>query len=115
MRIAVPAKDNMVEQHFGMCQGYLVFTAENAIIKEEVDFIPASSVCGCKSNVAAILQKKNVTVMLAGNMGNGAMNVLLHHGITVYRGLHGDARQCAADYIGGKVIDSGISCNVQHE
>lgn len=110
MKIAVPVNGSKVEEHFGMCGGYLVFSSENSIVHDAVEYISAASVCGCKSNIAAVLQQKQVTVMLAGTMGNGAFNVLINHGITVYRGLSGDARQCVTDYINKKVADSGISC-----
>ncbi|MFT3844649.1 MAG: NifB/NifX family molybdenum-iron cluster-binding protein [Lacibacter sp.] len=110
MKIAVPVNDGKIEEHFGMCKGYLVFSSENSVVHDAVEYISASAVCGCKSNIAAILQQKQVTVMLAGNMGNGALNVLVNHGIAVYRGLSGDARKCVTDYVNNRVIDSGVSC-----
>lgn len=54
--------------------------------------------------------------MLAGNMGNGALNVLNSHGIDVYRGCSGDIRQLTEAFLQGEIGDSGEGCyqNEQH-
>ncbi|HEY4786207.1 MAG TPA: NifB/NifX family molybdenum-iron cluster-binding protein, partial [Bacteroidales bacterium] len=57
---------------------------------------------------------KDVKVMLAGNMGGGAVNVLTHHGIAVYRGCSGDVRQLTEAFLEGDIFDSGESCG-HHE
>jgi predicted Fe-Mo cluster-binding NifX family protein len=49
-------------------------------------------------------------VMLAGNMGAGAVNVLNSHGIAVVRGCSGNVRKVVEDWLGGSVSDSGASC-----
>ena len=75
----------------------------------------SSEGCGCKSNIALLLKEKEVKVLLAGNMGNGAYLNLNNAGIRVYRGCSGDASQLVKAYIQGDVIDSGNQCNHNHE
>ena len=55
-----------------------------------------------------------VTVMLAGGMGEGAVNVLSNFGIKVIRGCSGDATEVVKMFISGNLTDSGVSC-MQHE
>jgi predicted Fe-Mo cluster-binding NifX family protein len=114
MKIAVPTKGNIVDDHFGHCEAYTVFSIDEnkKIIHSET--LPSPQGCGCKSNIATILQQKGVSVMLAGNMGNGALNVLNSHGIEVYRGCSGDVRQLAEAFLQDKIDDSGEGCQ-QHE
>ena len=70
--------------------------------------------CGCKSDIASVLASDGVTVMLAGGIGGGAINVLNNSGIEVIRGCSGDAAEVVKLYISGLVKDSGSSCH-QHE
>lgn len=114
MKVAIPTRGNLVDDHFGHCEEYTVFTidANNSIEKTEI--LPSPQGCGCKSNIAEILKEKKVSVMLTGNMGNGALNILKKQGINVYRGCSGDVRQLAENFIQGKIGDSGEGCH-QHE
>jgi len=109
MKIAVPTRGEQVDDHFGHCQAYTVFTVnDNKIEKSET--VPSPQGCGCKSNIASVLKHMGVTVMLAGNMGTGALNVLNRQGINVYRGCSGDVRQLADAFLQGNINDSGEGC-----
>ena len=55
-----------------------------------------------------------VKVMLADNMGGGAVNVLNAHDIKVYRGCTRKIREVAEAWLVGKVNDSGAGYEV-HE
>lgn len=114
MKIAIPSRKNVVDDHFGHCEAYTIFTISGAYKIEKSEIFPSPQGCGCKSNIAAILQGKGVSVMLAGNMGNGAVNILQNHGMEVYRGCSGDVRRLAEAFINGDIQDSGISCS-KHE
>jgi len=111
MKIALPTKDSVIDSHFGHCDHFTVFTInENKeIISEEKVESPAG--CGCKSNIAGTLAGLGVKVMLAGNMGDGAVNVLGNNGIKVVRGCSGNVRAVADSWVSGKLIDSGITCS----
>jgi predicted Fe-Mo cluster-binding NifX family protein len=58
--------------------------------------------------------KDGVSLMLAGGIGGGAINVLNNSGIEVIRGCSGDATEVVRMYLKGLVEDSGSSCH-QHE
>jgi predicted Fe-Mo cluster-binding NifX family protein len=76
-----------------------------------VETIQSLQGCGCKSNIAGILAENGVTLMLAGGIGNGAINVLNSHGIEVVRGCEGPADEAVNNYLIGQISDSGISCS----
>jgi predicted Fe-Mo cluster-binding NifX family protein len=49
--------------------------------------------------------------MLAGNIGEGAKNVLESNEITVVRGCSGDIDELVKSYLAGDVVDNGELCN----
>ena len=110
MKIALPSSGNMVDAHFGHCEHFTVITVDekNTIVNQEIVQPPAG--CGCKTNIVSTLAAMGVTVMLAGNMGAGAVNVLASHGIQVVRGCSGDVRTVVEDWLVGSLRDSGASC-----
>ena len=114
MKIAIPTKENVVDNHFGHCEYYTILTVgqDNQILSSET--IPSPQGCGCKSNIAGELENMGVSVMLAGNMGQGALNVLTAHNIKVIRGCSGNILDIAIDYLNGKLTDSGVGCS-SHE
>jgi predicted Fe-Mo cluster-binding NifX family protein len=114
MKIALPSYQNQVDEHFGHCEYFTVFTIDdkNEILSEETITPPAG--CGCKSNIAEVLAQMGVKYMLAGNMGQGAVNVLGMNGIQVLRGCSGSVKEVVRKWLAGALNDSGISC-AQHE
>lgn len=114
MKIAVPTKSGKVDNHFGHCEAYSIFTIDDNNSIESAELYPSPQGCGCKSNIASLLQEEGVTIMLAGNMGAGALSVLTNHEIKVYRGCSGETNQVVKDFLEGKITDSGEGCD-HHE
>jgi len=114
MKLAVPTThDNQVDLHFGHCEFFTVFNVEDGEIKNS-QLVDSPEGCGCKSNIASVLREMGVEIMLAGNMGSGAVNVLNNNGIAVIRGCEGDATSLVNNFITGELVDSGETCR-QHE
>ncbi len=113
MKIAVPTKENNVDSHFGHCESYTIYSIEeNKVVEKEVLESPQG--CGCKSNIASVLQQKGVKQMLAGNMGAGALSKLNAFGIDVVRGCDGNVDNLVEKYLNGEIKDSGESCEHHH-
>lgn len=110
MKIALPTNGKEVDGHFGHCQCFTIFTVDddNKIASQETLTPPSG--CGCKSNIVPQLADMGVSVMLAGNMGGGAVNVLSSNGIEVVRGCAGDVREVTEAWLTGQIHDSGIGC-----
>jgi predicted Fe-Mo cluster-binding NifX family protein len=112
MKIALPSRNNNIDDHFGHCEYYTIFTVDTQtkeITASETVESPAG--CGCKSNIAPILADMGVKVMLAGNMGEGAVRVLHNAGIEVVRGCSGAVNEVALNWINGSLVDSGDLCD----
>ena len=109
--IAIPTRDGMLDDHFGHCAYYTIITLDeqNLVVKQERLDSPEG--CGCKSNIASVMQKMGITLMLAGNMGMGAYNKLSAHGISVIRGCQGKIDDVLKAYLIGDLKDSLESCN----
>ncbi|KUO61406.1 MAG: dinitrogenase iron-molybdenum cofactor biosynthesis protein [Gracilibacter sp. BRH_c7a] len=115
MKIALPSRQNLIDDHFGHCDYFTIFTVDKdnkEIIEQETIASPVG--CGCKSNIAQTLSEMGVKVMLAGNMGEGAVRVLNNSGIEVLRGCSGDVKSVALEWLSGTLSDSGDSCH-EHE
>lgn len=111
MKVAVPTRGNLVDGHFGHCEEYTIFTLDESLQVNNEEKLPSPQGCGCKSNIAGTLQQMGVSVMLAGNMGLGAYNVLNHHGIEVFRGCSGSIYEVVEEYAKGRIADSNQSCD----
>jgi len=112
MKIAVPTKaDNRIDAHFGHCEFYMIYTIsdQNQLISEERMESPQG--CGCKSNIAGIFESIGVKIMLAGGIGDGAVNVLNAHGVEVIRNCQGDVTELVKKYLAGEVEDGGSNCS----
>ncbi len=110
MKIAVPSRDGLVDEHFGHCQEFLIFRVEKDALVEEQP-VPSPEACGCKSGIAAVLARSGVTHLVGGHMGEGAFRVLQAQGIKVIRGASGPAKEAAEAFAAGKFSDSGGGCS----
>ena len=110
MKIAIPTAGKHVDEHFGHARTFTVFTldGDKNIVEEETFFPPSG--CGCKSTVGVTMQGKGVTLMLVGNIGQGAINKMAEHGITVVRGCTGDVRDVLGSWARGEIADQPILC-----
>jgi predicted Fe-Mo cluster-binding NifX family protein len=113
MKIAVPTRDGHIDDHFGHCAYYTIFDVENGQIVA-TSRLDSPEGCGCKSGIAADMEKMGIEVMLAGNMGEGAKNKLESHNIKVIRGCRGDIEMVVRAYLIGLIKDSGEVCS-HHE
>jgi len=110
MKVAVPAREGLVDAHFGHCEHFMVYSldADKRVSSEER--LDSQEGCGCKSSIVGVLARMGVTHMVAGNMGEGAVRVLQAHGISVTRGASGDAREAVEHFVAGTLVDSGEAC-----
>ena len=114
MKIAIPLRENnQVDDHFGHCRHFGVFTLSDSGQVTERLLIPSVEGCGCKSNIASTLASAGVKVMLAGGIGDSAIKRLSQSGIRVVRGCSGDAGRLLSHFAAGTLEDSGSSCH-QH-
>jgi len=115
MKIAIPTKDGKIDDHFGHCEYYTIaeVAEDNTVVSQSRFDAPAG--CGCKSDVATTLREMGVSVLLCGNMGQGAVNKIKEQDITVVRGCAGDVSAILSSYLSGVILDSGLVCSSHGE
>ncbi|HAN19409.1 MAG: dinitrogenase iron-molybdenum cofactor biosynthesis protein [Bacteroidetes bacterium GWC2_33_15] len=114
MKIAIPTRNNVVDGHFGHCEFYTIYTIDNNKNITNKEIMESPQGCGCKSNIAGVLKQDGVSIMLAGNMGEGAFQMLNRFGIDVVRGCNGDTDKLVKEYLEDKIIDNGVLCAHHH-
>lgn len=110
MKIAVPTKNNLVDDHFGHCKYFSIATISNNEIVE-LEEVPSPNGCGCKSNIVETLKNKGVSIMLTGNIGQGAINKINNANIQVVRGCSGEITEVLKSFIKGETVDANIVCD----
>lgn len=110
-KVALPTRGGTIDSHFGHCEFYTIVSISEDNKIASIETIPSPQGCGCKSNIAGKLQEMGVTVMLAGNMGTGALEKLSLHNIQVIRGCSGPIMEVLEGYLNGTVKDSGEGCH----
>jgi len=111
MKIAVPTRDGIVDSHFGHCAYYTIFDVDNNQQVVAKSTLASPEGCGCKSNIAYEMQQMGVKLMLAGNIGQGAVNKLGSCGIEVIKGCQGNVETLVNDYLAGNVYDNPQICD----
>lgn len=115
MKVAVPSRGDMVDEHFGHCESFTVFTVNgNNDITEEVRLTPPPA-CGCKSNLISTLVDMGVSVLVAGGMGQGAVTYLNENGIKVVRGAAGPVHGAVRAWLDGRMQDNHEVCQAHGE
>lgn len=115
MKIAIPARDQHLEPHFGQCAYFAIFRIEDGKVeaRERVE----AEAHGCRSSMASTLAGLGVHVMLAGNLGPGAQASLARNGIEVIRGCEGALEDVVSAFLAGKLADreaGGCDCGGHH-
>ena len=89
MKLAIPTRNGRVDDHFGHCDHYTIFTINGKEIISRED-LPSPQGCGCKSGIAkdlqdiyscsvAILEGMSVVGIAYMQKTNQKGDVLLYH------------------------------------
>lgn len=111
MKIAIPTREGVVDHHFGHCAFYTIVDVDDNKHVVSTTTLASPEGCGCKSNIACEMQQMGITLMLAGNIGQGAVDKLGSCGIDVIKGCGGDVMQLVENYLAGKVLDNPQICD----
>ena len=111
MRIAVAAMGNMVAQHFGHCETFILFDTENGQITAKNPIPNPGHKPGFLPN---FLGDQGAKVIIAGGMGGGAVDIFNERDIEVILGAQGDADEMVQRYLRGELQSTGSICH-SHE
>ena len=107
-KVAVASENGMVAEHFGHCQGFVVFdTEENKIVKRAVVANPGHR----PGFLPRFLQEMGVNIVIAGGMGGGAIAIFNENNIEVIVGARGNAQVAVEDYLNGSSKSTHSICH----
>ena len=108
MRIAIACDGTKVTEHFGHCDGFAVFDAENgAIVHQETVANPGHR----PGFLPNFLADRGVQVIISGGMGGGAVEIFRQRGVDVVTGAQGEAREAAERYAAGALVSTDSVCH----
>lgn len=107
MKIAVASEGTQVTEHFGHCDGFILFDAENgAIVREETVPNPGHR----PGFLPNFLADHGVNVIISGGMGGGAVEIFRERNVEVIVGASGEARAAVEQYLKGELKTTGSVC-----
>ncbi len=108
MRIAVASDKGMVTEHFGHCESFEIFDAENKkIVKNESVANPGHK----PGFLPNFLADRGVNVIISGGMGGGAVDIFNERDVQVVIGTKGKAKVAAEAYLHGSLESTGSICH----
>jgi predicted Fe-Mo cluster-binding NifX family protein len=111
MRLAVAVTNNMVAEHFGHAQKFVVFHIENTKIVEKEELINPPHQ---KNFLPGFLKEAKIDVLIAGGIGGMAVKGLEANQIKVYCGVSGNLDETINFYLDGKLISTNEVCVENH-
>lgn len=108
MKIAAACEGKLVTEHFGHCENFMIFDAENNKIVNSQSIPNPGHKPGYLPN---FLNDLGVNVIISGGMGGGAIDIFNEKNIEVITGASGDAKTAAEAYLNDKLISSGSVCH----
>ena len=114
LKIAVASDKGLVTEHFGHCQSFEIFDAENRqILKSESVPNPGHQ----PGFLPVFLSDRGVNVIISGGMGGGAVAIFNEKKIEVIVGARGSAKAAAEAYLQGSLKSTGSVCHehLHHE
>jgi len=112
MKIAVSASgeslDSNVDPRFGRCPYFIIVDTEDNKIKshEVVTNEAVQAMRGAGIQAAQTVANKGAKVVITGNIGPNAFNVLSQTGIKVFTGVSGKVDEALKKYLKGELKES---------
>lgn len=108
MKIAVASMNENVAGHFGHCENFNIYVVEEGkIISKERIENPGHK----KGFLPKFLNDLGVNVIIAGGMGEGAINLFNEANIEIITGNLGNSDEIVNKYLQGELTSAGEVCN----
>jgi len=108
MKIAVACMGESVADHFGHCEGFYIFQAEDGAITAQSQIKNPGHKPGLLPNLLADM---GVNTIIAGGIGGGAVHIFNQRDIEVIAGAEGPARAAVERYLKGELESTGAVCH----
>ncbi|MCF8359139.1 MAG: NifB/NifX family molybdenum-iron cluster-binding protein [Prolixibacteraceae bacterium] len=108
-KVAIPVSNGMLDAHFGHCRAFAIFKVENKQVVNEtmIDAPPHEP-----GLLPRFLADKGVTDIIAGGMGQRAIQLFKHEGVNVFVGAPKmDAKNLIDGFINQKINFTANYCD----
>ncbi|MBN2541179.1 MAG: NifB/NifX family molybdenum-iron cluster-binding protein [Bacilli bacterium] len=110
MKVAFAVDNNMITEHFGHCEYFVVYDVEENIAKgSEIIKNPPHQ----RGFLPKFLKDNSIDVIITGNMGKMAVNNLKTLGIECYLGVSGQLVDVLDQFLAGTLESNDEVCE-QH-
>jgi len=109
MKYAIPVTEGVLSMHFGHCEQFALFDVEGKkIVKQEMITPPPHQ----PGLLPPWLAERGVTAVIAGGMGQRALDLFSQAGITVTTGAPAeDPKAVLEKHLDGKLVVVGNVCD----
>jgi predicted Fe-Mo cluster-binding NifX family protein len=97
--------DAQIDTRFGRCR-YFLFVDTDSMEVEAVDNANIASAGGAGIRSAQVIVDKEATVLLTGNVGPNAFDVLNAAGVKIYSGMSGSAKEAIEKLKSGELKET---------
>jgi predicted Fe-Mo cluster-binding NifX family protein len=106
---AIPLENGCLCSHFGHCEQFALVETENTGITGEKMLTPPPHEPGL---LPGWLAEQGVTDVIAGGMGQRALNLFAAHNIRVNVGAHpGSPRELVSDWLNNTLVTGNNACD----
>jgi predicted Fe-Mo cluster-binding NifX family protein len=112
MKIAIARDGTKVSGHFGHCEAYALYSTTDSMISHIGELDSPGHEPG---KLPPFLASHGVEVIIAGGMGQRAVDLFHQNGIEVILGVSGSVDQAAQDYLSGVLVPGGGSICAEHQ
>jgi predicted Fe-Mo cluster-binding NifX family protein len=111
MKVALSTKNNMITEHFGHCDYFVVYDIDQNEIKGStlIKNPPHQ-----KGYLPKFLKEQGVDVVIAGGIGQMAVNLLNDLGVECYMNVQGDVDTVIEKYLNHDLENTGKPCTEHH-
>jgi predicted Fe-Mo cluster-binding NifX family protein len=111
MKVALSTKNNMITEHFGHCDYFVVYEIDNNEVKGStlVKNPPHQ-----KGYLPKFLKDQGIDVVIAGGIGQMAVNLLNDLGVKCYMNVQGDVDTVIENFLNHSLENDGKPCTEHH-
>lgn len=110
MKIAMPAKNGQVNEHFGTTQEFALIEVEGGKV-ENTELVSNEGLQHNHGGIANLLKNEHIDTIICGGIGGHMIQALQNIGIKVVNGAHGPLEAVAEAYAAGQLVTHPTQCN----
>ncbi|SHE69245.1 NifB/NifX family molybdenum-iron cluster-binding protein [Clostridium fallax] len=113
MKIAMPKNGEMINQHFGKSESFIIVTVEDGKVVDKKE-VSVNDLQHNHGGLSDLLIKEGASVVITGGIGKGAYDALRANNLEVIRGANMTIDEALESYLSSKLEDKEVMCSHHH-